>query len=229
MKKLFKNFIKLTISIILIFMTLIYFHVSLLYAQDLMFDTMITKIIGKVEYKKGEQFLEALVFMKIRNNDYLKIHENSEVSILFQSNGHQEIWKGPVSIQIGEYGSTVENGTNNKILPKIKKLPINTSDKVFSGSNFTAKAINSRAGVTIVRNASTQQKVEEKIKEGLKTYGNLKKELGEKDIIPELYLLELYSENGEYEKTKEQLKNIYAKFPDNNEFHKCTEEITTNE
>lgn len=185
-----------------------------LFAQDQQDVGLITEISGKVFYSSGDaksSVSEAMVFMKLRNNDRLKISEKSSLAVLYQANGLREVWTGPIEIKIGEEGSTVTEGQARS--SKSETLPVTVSDKVFMASELDRAGAISKSGIRVVRSAS--ETPESRLKQGLERYGKMKADYGEKDITPDLYLISLYLELGKKQDMERQISEMKKKWPGN--------------
>lgn len=197
----------------IIFFVLIFYPFRL-FAQDQQDVGLITEISGKVLYSSGDtksSVSEAIVFMKLRNNDRLKISDKSSLAVLFQANGLREVWTGPLEIRIGEEGCAVTEGQANS--QKSESLPVAVSDKVFMASELDRAGAISKSGIRVVRSATETS--ESRLKQGLERYGKMRAEYGEKDITPDLYMISLYNELGRRQDMERQIFEMKKKFPGN--------------
>lgn len=186
---------------------------------------LITEISGKAFFSAPDQnasgkasMSEASVFMKIRKNDLINVEAKSSMTILYQSNGRREVWNGPVEIRIGDEEGTVKAGEASKGPNKTENMAVAVSDKVFMASELGESGKLGKAGIRVVRSGS--ETPESRLADGLEKYKKMKSEYGEKDVIPEMYLLSLYSELGKQAEMEAQLKSMRNKWPGNVELEK---------
>ncbi|WP_027360888.1 hypothetical protein [Desulforegula conservatrix] len=187
---------------------------------------LITEITGSVSYSSADSksgFSDAVVFMKVRSNDCLKIGEKSSLTLLYQGNGRREVWNGPLSIKIKEEESVVIEGTALGNSNKADNISVVVSDKVFMASELGESGKLGKSGIRVVRSMSETS--ETKLREGLEKYKKMKSDFGEKDAVPDLYLLSLYSELGKHSEMENQLKLMKQKWPGNPELKKWADQI----
>lgn len=216
-------------SISLLFISFIFvFFVSAysLFAEEKEDVGLITEISGKVSYSSGDakaDMSEAMVFMKVRKNDRLKVAGNSSLTLLFQTNGLREVWKGPLEIRVGEESSTVTEGQASASATKTENLPVMVSDKVFMASELDKSGRMGKSGIRVVRSGTDTP--ESRLKDGLERYQKMKAVYGEKDIIPDLYLLTLYNELGKPDEMERHLSEMKRKWPGNPELKRLAESV----
>lgn len=175
---------------------------------------IITFSKGKAFYSninERNSFSEISVLMKVRIGDTLKIDKDSELAILYQSNGRREVWKGPVLLKITDLKAIPEDAENKTLEPSVSSIPIEINDSIAMASLPQSQTSKKRAGIRVVRgenetatNASNNQ--------GLQTYEKLKKDFGTNDATPDLYLYSYYKSMGLEKETKSQIDAIIKKW-----------------
>ena len=178
---------------------------------------IVVQIEGKVTYqdktrKKPPSIVQA--FMKIYLGDRLVLSKESQITLLYLTNGLREKWQTNstkrIVIIIEKGGGQVEGENKLAIKPKLDKLPNHVIEPIEETALPFPNERIKRGGVKNVRSGESDKDKSEfvpieltkeelsEIDEARKTYVDLKKRLGANDITPELYILSVYAEYEQY-------------------------------
>lgn len=176
---------------------------------------LITKITGKVEYRaeSSSRYSIADVFMKIRKGDRIRIHEKSEITMIFQADGQRETWFGPCVVKADDSGCALEEGKPLKqALTGRMPVGVSSSDRIFSAPDNLEDAVAGRGGVRVVR---AEGGAESRFRKEMEEYQTMRKQFGENDAAPEMFLITVYSEHQKKDELKKLLESMSRKWPEN--------------
>ena len=187
---------------------------------------LVTSLTGEVSFWNAtdqKEPAQAQAFMKVRQGDHFKLSPGSQVQLLYCVSGRQETWTGPAIFSAGEQkGQTVDNKTTAQ--PEIKIVPSKVSKRImeapipfprdtirYSGviQTMTPKCIPAVPPATLSPEARLQ------ISKAEAVYRDLQKEAEAGDLTPELYLLSVYADYGQYAKMERVIDAMREKQPGN--------------
>lgn len=176
---------------------------------------LVTKITGKAEYRASDshKYSPADVFMKIRRGDRIKIHDRSEMTMIFQADGQRETWFGPAVLKAHDSGCTLEDGKpSDKAVTGRMPVGVSSSDRIFAAPDNLSDAVAGRGGVRVVR---AEGGAESRFKKEMAEYQIMKKQLGDNDAAPDMFLISVYSEHNKKDELKKHIEYMLKKWPSN--------------
>lgn len=187
---------------------------------------LITKLTGEATYgNKGDKQAPAKVraFMKVRQDDHLKLPAAASLTLLYFASGRQETWKGPVTLIAGEQESKVVGGKQPGPQPEVKIFPAKAS-KQMVGAPLLCPASMSKSGVIQTMGPKREpaaktapplsENAQRKIREAEKVYRDLKQAAAADDVTPELYFFSVLAEFKQYPEMAEVVDSMLQKRPE---------------
>jgi len=194
---------------------------------------MITKLSGEITYWNKtvkEDSKPAQSFMKIRSGDEFKLESDSELELIFFSNGRKEIWKGPAELKLSETSGQIKGGGQNNKL-QAAQLPAAVVNEVRKISPLIDPAKLHRSGSSSLRGLNTKEKLpvekislksatldiekKEEINSAKQIYKTLASSSSSDDITPVLYLFSVFADYDQFEDIKNLIIKMKEKQPDN--------------
>ena len=186
---------------------------------------LVTGLTGEVSYwnevEKGQP-TRAEAFMKVRQGDRFKLSGNTVLKVLYFNTGRQETWKGPRLLTAGAGASQAEGGgepTVEMLSAKIAHqigtapLPLPRSSLQYAGVIRTMGGERQPpSGGPAPRSASPEEAKRE-IAEAHKVYQEWRQRAEVADFAPEIYLLGILAENGQYREMDRLLTKMLGQKP----------------
>lgn len=195
---------------------------------------MITRINGEINYWNktvDEKAKPAQGFMKVRPGDEFKLTSDSELQLIFFSNGRKEVWKGPASLKLSENGGQLTDGNNknNKLevtqLPgavvnEVRRIsPLIDPSKLHRSGSAAVRGVNKTAKIPIekisLKSAVLDIEEKEEINAVKQVYNTLLVSSSSDDITPELYLFSVLADYDQFDDIKELVIKMKKKQPEN--------------
>jgi hypothetical protein len=186
---------------------------------------LITKLSGNITYwnEDYQKPAKAQSFMKIRRGDRFKVPAGTLVQFVYFLGGRQETWKGPVAFRIGDSESYPETEKGVQAQPKVVILPAGTTQGMRRIPVLLRRAGFYRPGAEQIRGgvevspAAIALTAEEQaeIMAAKETYRNLRKQIGTRDITPELFLLGVLADYEQYDEMEGVIKEALKREPGN--------------
>jgi DNA-binding protein H-NS len=146
---------------------------------------LISQVAGDVSYVSSSGAGKVPAFMKIRLGDRFTVAAGAQVKVVYFQNGRQETWRGPAGFRSGTEQSASLAGT----VYEVASLPVGVPQKIQRIPELLQMAklggIQVR-GTTPKQRASLEQQAE--VAAARATYTQLRQQLPQDDITPELYL-----------------------------------------
>jgi len=190
-------------------------------AQDV---GLVIQLTGEVRCTGAEskKALPASAFMKIRQGDRLELESAATLKLVFFSSGRQESWIGPAVIQVDAKAGRAKGKTQ----PAVQQLPPRASREVRQIPEILQRSLTmTRPGSLTHRGASLDpgpaevvapSKADlEEIAAAEKLYEQMRSELPEDDITPELTLIGLLDVLEQYDRALQVAHKALARQPDN--------------
>lgn len=187
---------------------------------------LVTSLTGEVSFWNAtdqKEPAQAQAFMKVRQGDHFKLSQGSQVQMLYCASGRQETWTGPAIFSAGEQkGQTVDNKTTAQ--PEIKIVPSKLSKRIMEAPIPFPRCAIRYSGVIqtmtprctpAVPPATLSPEARLQIVKAEAVYRDLQKEAEVGDLTPELYLLSVYAEYGQYAKMGKIIDAMREKQPGN--------------
>jgi len=189
---------------------------------------LVTQVSGKVTYQNDtsqEEPAKAQAFMKTWRNDMFSLEKSAIATLIYFSGGRQETWSGPVVIRIGQRQGHVVNGKGPHRKPQVRIIPGIVAHTI---DRSALPLQRSRSGVRQIRGGPSEPKKghspfsrnltraeREQIDSARKTYVELKVQVGEQDVTPEIYLLSVLARYGQYAEMDKIISALLKSHPDN--------------
>jgi hypothetical protein len=188
---------------------------------------LVTKLSGEATYwNKDEQTPPTQVqsFMKLRLGDHLKLTGSASLQLIYFANGRQEIWKGPVTLIVGDLESAAAGGKKPcqpevAILPtKVAKnlgmapLPLPRTGIWYSGTTHV-RGVKSPGPEKTLGPKPLSVEDQTNVKEAEKIYQNLRKKSAADDFTPELYFLGVLANYQQYPEMEKLINAMQIKRP----------------
>jgi hypothetical protein len=191
---------------------------------------MVVKLDGKAFYgreniENAQQEVQA--FMKIQENDVVKLAPESKLAVVYFSNGRREAWSGPLVIKIGTTQSQPADGANNPAQPQVAAIPETALKAIKRISPLVDPAKLYRSGGAQVRGKVTPREakplksaeltVDErgKIETAKRMYESLTTQADTDDILPEMYFFSILGEYDQFDTMKGLIDIMRKKQPAN--------------
>jgi hypothetical protein len=187
---------------------------------------LVTSLTGEVSFWNAtdqKEPAQAQAFMKVHLGDHFKLSSGSQVQLLYCVSGRQETWTGPAIFSAGEQkGQTVDNKTTAQ--PEIKIVPSKVSKRIMEAPIPFPRCTIRYSGVIqtmtpkctpVVPPATLSPEARLQIMRAQEVYRDLQKTAESGDLTPELYLLSVYAEYGQYAKMERVIDAMREKQPGN--------------
>lgn len=178
---------------------------------------IVTAVQGDVTYTRTTETeaLQAVYpFLKLEDQDLLTLPAGAQINLLYINRGLGETWQGPKTLQITSGQCYVlEGGEWRKERPHLLKSLLFEPQKALANSALFSLAL--QTGATTRALPVIREIPENKTATIEKTESILRKEFGEGDATPDLYLLSVLAEHGQYERMGAALQNLLTLYPNN--------------
>jgi len=181
---------------------------------------LINLVAGDVSYVSSSGAGKAQSYMKIRQGDRYTLAAGALLKIVYFRNGRQETWRGPAGFRSGSEQSEALAGAVYEVghLPagvpqKIQRIPELLQMAKLGGIQVR--------GTTPKQRASLEQQSE--VAAARTTYAQLRQQLAQDDITPELYLFTVLQDYLLYDDMKTVADEMLRKQPANQEAQQLAE------
>ena len=175
---------------------------------------LINQVAGDVSYASGSGAGKVQAFMKVRQGDRFTVAAGAQVRLVYFNGGRQETWRGPAGFRAGAEKSDALAGAVHEAanLPvgvpqKLQKIPELLQMAKLGGIQVRGSMPKPRAGL--------EQQAE--IVAARTTYAQLRQQVPQDDLSPELYLFAVLQEHLLYEDMKAVADEMLRKQPGNPE------------
>jgi hypothetical protein len=183
---------------------------------------LVQQVAGDVSYVSGSGSGSGKThaFMKMREGDRFTVATGAQVQVVYFQNGRQETWRGPTSFKSGtEHSESVAGAVY-----EVANLPVAVPQRIQRIPDLIQMAklggIQVR-GVTPKQQASLEQQAD--IAAARTTYTQLRQQLPQDDITPELYLFTVLQDYLLYEDMRTVVDEMLRKQPGNREAQQLAE------
>jgi len=156
---------------------------------------LVNQVAGPVTYTAaGAPSRPVQAFMKIHAGDRIAVPAGASVRVVFFKANRQETWVGPSEFRVGPERSEPESGQ-----PAVAALPATVSVKMARLPDLVQSA--RLGGVTVrgpARRPPMTAEEQAEVTEARATYKMLRAQANADDITPELYLIAVLQEVGQY-------------------------------
>lgn len=191
---------------------------------------IVTLVSGDVTYQANQQKpVSVIAFMKLRQDDLVTLPEGAQLKLLYTKSGRQELWQGPVMLQLSETESLIQGERAAQSQPQVENLSKADKNKIvgvvlsFDGGRIQ------KTGGTTVRDSRTQPQESvpaptpleltedelREIEEAKARYAEMRKQAAANDFTPELYLLGIYDYYELYAEMQTLTAKLLRQQPDN--------------
>lgn len=201
---------------------------------------LVTGLSGEVTYWHPEEKqppAQAQTFLKIRQGDHFKLPGGAQVQLTYFASGRQETWKGPVTLQVGDREGRAAGPGPPLSPPEVKILPAKVAKKMVGTPLMVGRSEAQTSGVSLVRGTQARStgviqtmapkpapapsppprplsdQDKQAVAEAEKIYQDLKKQAEAGDPTPEIYLLSVYADYGQYSKMEQVVDTLLAQRP----------------
>jgi hypothetical protein len=150
----------------------------------------------------------------LQEGDLLTVAANARIHLLFIDRGIQESWQGQKVLKVEVNGCLVQvRGAWQKGRPNELKPLLFEPQKVLQESVLLA--FNRRKDLTL-RAFPVVRELTEKVAADIEqSYAKLRKQFGDNDVTPELYLLSVFADYQEYSRMQNLLDTLLEVYPEN--------------
>ena len=201
---------------------------------------LVTDLSGEVTYwNPGEKQAptKAQAFLKIREGDRFKLPAGALLQLTYFAGGRQETWRGLGTVEVGDQAGRSVGKELNSFSPEVKVLAVKVA-KCLAGTPVAVSRATAQGGAGCqveggeLRSSgviqtmgpkpalapaavprTTTERDSKEVAEAEKTYHDLKKQASPGDLTPEIYLLGVYADHGEYGKMEQLLDIMLAQRP----------------
>jgi hypothetical protein len=178
---------------------------------------IVTEVRGNVTYVRSAESEEpqpVIPFLTLEDHDLLTLPVGARINLLYINRGLGESWQGPKKLRI-ESGQcyVLKDGEWRNERPDLLRSLLFEPQKVLAKSALFSLAL--QAGATARALPVIREIPENKVASIEKTESILRKEFGEGDATPDLYLLSVLAEHGQYKRMGATLRNLLTIYPDN--------------
>ncbi len=171
---------------------------------------IVTAVTGDVTYVRSSESTNpqaVMPFLKLEEGDRLNLSLDASINVLFIARGLGETWQGPKTllVQGGELLSQSQ-GTWARKRPKLLKSLLFEPQKVLDQSaliRFISQPDGTPPPLPTPLPGFSEPDIQ-------KTYTILRKEFGENDTTPDLYLLSVLFEYGQYDRMLPLFQDLLA-------------------
>ncbi len=172
---------------------------------------LVTGVSGDVTYENEsdqEEPANVQAFMKIRKGDRFKVHTGGMIQLVYFSNGRQETWKGHLTLVAGD-GETKVRKNEADVQPEVKTLPTTVAQALGSSSMplprsvptsgaVQIRGVNGKSSGASKAPAALSEKEKQDIAAAETASRGLREGRDPGDVTPELYLLSVLADYGQY-------------------------------
>jgi hypothetical protein len=181
---------------------------------------LINQVAGEVGYVSSSGTGKVQAFMKMRQGDRFNVAAGALLKVVYFQNGRQETWRGPSGFRSGpEHGEPLAGAVY-----EVAHLPVGVAQKVQRIPELLQMAklggIQVR-GTTPKQRASLEQQAE--VAAARTTYAQMRQQVPQDDITPELYLFTVLQDYLLYEDMKAVADEMLRKQPANQEAQQLAE------
>ncbi len=181
---------------------------------------LINQVAGEVSYVSGSGAGKVQAFMKMRQGDRFTVAAGAQLKVVYFQNGRQETWRGPAGFKSGAAHSEPLAGA----VYEVANLPVGVPQKIQRIPELLQMAklggIQVR-GATPKQRASLEQQAE--VSAARATYAQLRQQVAQDDITPELYLFTVLQDYLLYDDMKAVADEMLRKQPANPEAQQLSE------
>jgi hypothetical protein len=187
---------------------------------------LITSLTGEVSFWNAtdqKEPAQAQAFMKVRQGDHFKLPPGSQVQLLYCVSGRQETWTGPTTFSAGDQKGQAVDDKKQQAPPEVKIVPSKVSKRIMEAPiPFPRCTVRYSGAIQIMTpgcpaspKAPVSPEARQQIVKAQEVYRDLQKEAEAGDLTPELYLLSVYAEYGQYAKMEKVIDAMREKQPGN--------------
>ena len=181
---------------------------------------LVQQVAGEVSYRGASGGGKVQAFMKMRQGDRYDLAAGATLRVVYFSNGRQETWRGPASFRCQGESSDALKGA----AAQVATLPVAVPKKLQKIPDLIQMA---QMGGVQVRGVKTAPKPGPEQKEELAaarvTYAELRRQLPQDDITPELYLFTVLQDHLLYEEMQTVVDDMLRRQPGNAEAQQLAE------
>ncbi len=181
---------------------------------------LVNQVAGEVSYVSGSGAGKVQAFMKMRQGDRFNLAAGAQLKVVYFQNGRQETWRGPAGFKSGVAHSEPLAGA----VYEVANLPLGVPQKIQRIPELLQMAklggIQVR-GATPKQRASLEQQAE--VAAARTTYAQLRQQVPQDDITPELYLFTVLQDYLLYDDMKTVADEMLRKQPANQEAQQLAE------
>ena len=188
---------------------------------------LVTSLTGEVAFWNATDQKEptpAQPFMKVHLGDHFKLSPGSQVQLLYCASGRQETWTGPTTFSAGDQKGRAVDDKKQQAPPEVKIVPSKVSKRIMEAPIPFPRCNIRYSGVIqtmepkctpAVPPATLSPEARLQIVKAEAVYRDLQKEAEAGDLTPELYLLSVYAEYGQYARMEKVIDAMREKQPSN--------------
>lgn len=188
---------------------------------------LVTSLTGEVSFWNATDQKEptpAQAFMKVRQGDHFKLPPGSRLQLLYCDSGRQETWTGPATFSAGDQKGQAVDDKKTQASPDVKTVPSKVSKRIMEAPIPFPRCNIRYSGViqTMTPRCSPtapltplSPEARLQISKAEAVYRDLQKEAEAGDLTPELYLLSVYAEYGQYVRMGKIIDTMREKQPGN--------------
>ena len=207
---------------------------------------LVTGLSGEVTYVNSAEKqvpAKAQSFLKIREGDQFKLAPRALLQLTYFASGRQEIWHGPVTVEVGDQGGRAA-GHGQAQSPEVKVLAFKVAKRMAGAALAASRAGSPDDGVGQPKSEQLQTsgvirtmaptrspappaaaaplpaRDSQAVAEAEKTYQDLKRAAQPGDLTPEIYLVGIYADNGQYGKMARIIDLMLAQRPQDENLRK---------
>lgn len=181
---------------------------------------LVKQVAGEVSYVGSGGAGKAQAFMKMRLGDRFTVAAGAEVQVIYFQNGRQETWRGPAGFKSGTEHSEPVVGT----VYAVANLPVGVPQKI---QRIPELIQMTKLGGMQVRGAAPKQQAsleqQAEVAAARITYDELRQQLPQDDLTPELYLFTVLQDYLLYDDMKTVADEMLRKQPANREAQQLAE------
>lgn len=200
---------------------------------------LVTALSGEVTYwNPGEKQLpsKAQAFLKIRQGDHFKLSQGAVAQLTYFASGRQETWKGPVTVKVGDTGGQSAGKQSSHLPAEVKVLSTKVTKRMAAAPVVVARSEIQTSGVSqvmrdtrstgVIQTMAPQRvlpaspppgplsaQAQKELAEAEQFYQDLRGQAKADDRTPEIYLLSVYADHGQYQKMEQVIDGLLAKQP----------------
>ena len=181
---------------------------------------LINQVAGDVSYVSNSGAGKVQAFMKMRQGDRFTVAAGAQLKVVYFQNGRQETWRGPSGFRSGVEHSEPLAGA----VYEVANFPVGVPQKIQRIPELLQMArlggIQVR-GTTPKQRASLEQQAD--VAAARTTYAQLRQQVPQDDITPELYLFTVLQDYLLYEDMKSVADEMLRRQPGNQEAQQLAE------